>query len=54
MSWKEEVEFTKGDKAARVIQKAWKRFLVRIFPFATLLRYNLDIIWFPSLKCILQ
>ncbi|XP_053780192.1 protein MFI isoform X1 [Desmodus rotundus] len=27
MSWKEEVEFTKGDKAARVIQKAWKRFL---------------------------
>ncbi|KAM7085923.1 protein MFI isoform 5-T8 [Molossus nigricans] len=27
MSWIEELEFTKSDKAARVIQKAWKSFL---------------------------
>ncbi|KAM5319555.1 LOW QUALITY PROTEIN: protein MFI [Glossophaga mutica] len=27
MSWKQELEFTKRDKAARVIQKAWKAYL---------------------------
>ncbi|XP_047282423.1 protein MFI isoform X7 [Homo sapiens] len=32
MPWKEESEFTKQDKAARVIQQAWKSFLVKFPP----------------------
>ena len=46
MSWIQELEFTKRDRAARVIQKAWKKFLVRGFFFflVALLTYNLGII----------
>ncbi|KAM7085920.1 protein MFI isoform 2-T5 [Molossus nigricans] len=34
MSWIEELEFTKSDKAARVIQKAWKSFLAELLDAA--------------------
>lgn len=54
MPWVQELEYTKKDKAARVIQKAWKSFLVSFCCLAAFLRYNLDIISFTYLKCALQ
>ena len=40
MPWEEESELTERDNAARVIQKAWKCFLVSLFHFLEL-DYNI-------------
>ncbi|XP_059786376.1 protein MFI isoform X2 [Balaenoptera ricei] len=49
MAWKQESEFTKTDRAARVIQKAWKSFLAELLDAAAGInvRFRLGGVKFP-------